>query len=116
MIFFFFQAEDGIRDLTVTGVQTCALPISQQVRTSADLLASATQSEQVALGRYKAGAGSLLDLLTAQAALASARAQVIGARFSWYIALAQLAHDAGILGLDGASPLHIKADTTGPNK
>src|SRR2546430_11073095 len=25
--FFFFQAEDGIRDLTVTGVQTCALPI-----------------------------------------------------------------------------------------
>src|SRR2546430_8481312 len=28
--FFFFQAEDGIRDLTVTGVQTCALPISRQ--------------------------------------------------------------------------------------
>src|SRR2546427_9566508 len=28
MRFFFFQAEDGIRDLTVTGVQTCALPIS----------------------------------------------------------------------------------------
>src|SRR2546430_5554222 len=26
---FFFQAEDGIRDLTVTGVQTCALPIWQ---------------------------------------------------------------------------------------
>src|SRR5689334_24171961 len=26
--FFFFQAEDGIRDGTVTGVQTCALPIS----------------------------------------------------------------------------------------
>src|SRR2546430_6740798 len=27
LYFFFFQAEDGIRDLTVTGVQTCALPI-----------------------------------------------------------------------------------------
>src|SRR5688572_33388912 len=27
LCFFFFQAEDGIRDLTVTGVQTCALPI-----------------------------------------------------------------------------------------
>src|SRR2546430_8232276 len=27
LIVFFFQAEDGIRDLTVTGVQTCALPI-----------------------------------------------------------------------------------------
>src|SRR2546427_7405777 len=30
--FFFFQAEDGIRDLTVTGVQTCALPISADRR------------------------------------------------------------------------------------
>src|SRR5688572_32763133 len=28
LLSFFFQAEDGIRDLTVTGVQTCALPIS----------------------------------------------------------------------------------------
>src|SRR2546430_6232807 len=42
--FFFFQAEDGIRDLTVTGVQTCALPISEgkddpRVREAAALLA-----------------------------------------------------------------------------
>src|SRR2546429_4795210 len=29
--FFFFQAEDGIRDVAVTGVQTCALPISAVV-------------------------------------------------------------------------------------
>src|SRR5256885_11205904 len=29
-VFFFFQAEDGIRDYKVTGVQTCALPISQR--------------------------------------------------------------------------------------
>src|SRR5437762_12682267 len=28
--FFFFQAEDGIRDTSVTGVQTCALPISER--------------------------------------------------------------------------------------
>src|SRR5690606_40871930 len=28
LFFFFFQAEDGIRDFHVTGVQTCALPIS----------------------------------------------------------------------------------------
>src|SRR2546428_5281597 len=28
-MFFFFQAEDGIRDLIVTGVQTCALPICE---------------------------------------------------------------------------------------
>src|SRR3989449_10590241 len=29
LFFFFFQAEDGIRDVAVTGVQTCALPISR---------------------------------------------------------------------------------------
>src|SRR2546430_8947896 len=33
-VFFFFQAEDGIRDLTVTGVQTCALPISLAICTA----------------------------------------------------------------------------------
>src|SRR5437867_11325082 len=32
--FFFFQAEDGIRDRTVTGVQTCALPILKLWRSS----------------------------------------------------------------------------------
>src|SRR2546427_13163133 len=34
--FFFFQAEAGIRDLTVTGVQTCALPISSGYRPYAE--------------------------------------------------------------------------------
>src|SRR5438105_10567919 len=33
--FFFFQAEDGIRDPLVTGVQTCALPISSRLLTVA---------------------------------------------------------------------------------
>src|SRR3989454_515664 len=32
LFFFFFQAEDGIRDYKVTGVQTCALPIYRQAR------------------------------------------------------------------------------------
>src|SRR6267143_4975397 len=32
-VFFFFQAEDGIRDGTVTGVQTCALPICSESAT-----------------------------------------------------------------------------------
>ena len=31
-VFFFFQAEDGIRDIGVTGVQTCALPIYSNKR------------------------------------------------------------------------------------
>src|SRR5256885_7281746 len=35
-LFFFFQAEDGIRDYKVTGVQTCALPISPDVRARKD--------------------------------------------------------------------------------
>src|SRR2546430_8962528 len=35
IMFFFFQAEDGIRDLTVTGVQTCALPIYRNLDTPA---------------------------------------------------------------------------------
>src|SRR5256886_3902053 len=34
LFYFFFQAEDGIRDLTVTGVQTCALPISSMMTPS----------------------------------------------------------------------------------
>src|SRR5256884_1637304 len=40
-IVFFFQAEDGIRDVAVTGVQTCALPISR-IRTAAREISSAT--------------------------------------------------------------------------
>src|SRR2546430_8729939 len=38
--FFFFQAEDGIRDLTVTGVQTCALPISAEASRRSSIGAS----------------------------------------------------------------------------
>src|SRR2546430_9639124 len=43
----FFQAEDGIRDLTVTGVQTCALPISSTSADSAGTRASAPGYPQV---------------------------------------------------------------------
>jgi outer membrane protein TolC len=70
---------------------------SQRVRTSQALLESATQSEQVALARYKEGVGTVLDLLSAQAALASARAQEIQARADWLVSVAGLAHDSGAL-------------------
>src|SRR2546428_9625201 len=40
--FFFFQAEDGIRDLIVTGVQTCALPIWPFIFMSVIAMASST--------------------------------------------------------------------------
>src|SRR3712207_7216914 len=38
--FFFFQAEDGIRDIGVTGVQTCALPISREAIVAMTTLAA----------------------------------------------------------------------------
>jgi len=74
------------------GLQTA----TQLVSTSRDLLASAEQSERVAMGRYQEGVGTILDLLTAQAALADARAEEILARSGWFYALAQLAHDTGV--------------------
>jgi len=85
---------------------------TRRVGTAEDLLASAEQSNQVALGRYKAGVGSVLDLLAAQTALAGARAQLVDARLSWSVSLAQLAHDAGVLDPRGGSPLRLTQDTT----
>src|SRR5256886_11263076 len=52
--FFFFQAEDGIRDLTVTGVQTCALPICA-VRSSPPFLASASWHDTQCASKNFAG-------------------------------------------------------------
>lgn len=71
---------------------------AQRMKTSRDLLESARQSAEVAVGRYKNGVGSILDLLTAESALASARAQEIQARSDWFQSIAQLAHDTGSFG------------------
>lgn len=71
---------------------------SHRVRTSRDLLASAQQSVDVETNRYKAGAGSIIELLTAEAALENARAQEVQSRADWLVAVAQLAHDTGTLG------------------
>jgi outer membrane protein len=84
---------------------------NRRVRTSEDLIASARQSNEVALGRYKAGVGSVLDLLSAQSALADARAQQVLARLEWNTSLAQLAHDAGVLDPRGGSPLRLRPDS-----
>ncbi|WP_300454213.1 TolC family protein [Accumulibacter sp.] len=73
----------------------------QTIRTSADLLASAEHSERVALGRYKAGVGNILDVLNAQSALAGARLQRIQAMLDWYVSRAALARAIGAL--DGKS-------------
>jgi len=70
---------------------------TQSLKTSADLVASAEQSERVALGRYKAGVGTVLDLLSAQSALASARLQRIQAQLDWNVYRATLAQSMGAL-------------------
>ncbi len=70
---------------------------TQSLKSSADLVNSAAESERVAMGRYKAGAGNILDVLTAQSALASARQQNVQALYGWYIAKAALAQAMGQL-------------------
>jgi outer membrane protein len=84
----------------------------QRVSTADDLLASAQQSVQVAAGRYREGVGSIIDLLTAQTALANARAQQVQSRWQWYTSLSQLAHDAGVLGVHGDTPFAFSPDSS----
>src|SRR5690606_40322448 len=57
--FFFFQAEDGIRDFHVTGVQTCALPIYAEIVDQAILI------QHLAEGQHIAGLYSLAVMLFA---------------------------------------------------
>src|SRR5256885_6765677 len=54
-IFFFFQAEDGIRDYKVTGVQTCALPISGDVATRPRETGHEPVSDRIAHDRHDDG-------------------------------------------------------------
>jgi outer membrane protein len=84
---------------------------TQRTRTADVLLASATRSEAAARARYRGGVGTILDLITAQAALANARAQQAQARWIWANALAQLTHDVGVLGPRGESPIPLSPDT-----
>src|SRR2546427_1930297 len=69
---FFFQAEDGIRDLTVTGVQTCALPILITKILAAKRAAGSGASTVIAWGREQdvlvrlAAGESIGTLLVAQ--------------------------------------------------
>ncbi len=88
---------------------------TNQVRTSADLLASAQESERVARGSYTEGVGDIVDLLLAQSALASAQAQAVQAQWQWRASLAQLAHDAGLLGIHGESLLPTGTDASRNN-
>ena len=73
-----------------------------------DLLRSALESDNVSRGRYRAGAGTLIDLLNAQSALASARFQQVQAQYNWHLSKAALASALGTLDL---ASLSANADT-----
>ncbi|MBI4719807.1 MAG: TolC family protein [Chitinivibrionia bacterium] len=75
---------------------------AERMTTAEEFLASAAESHTVALERYRAGVGSILELLGAQAALEDARAQNLQARTDWFLALAGLAHATGRLELSQA--------------
>ena len=84
---------------------------SQSLRSTADLVNSAEQSERAASARYKAGAGNLLDVLVAQSALASAHQQRVQATYSWNIYRATLAQAMGSLDV---KLLSMQSDRTQP--
>ena len=70
---------------------------NQQLTATATLVKTADQNQQVALGRYQAGVGTILDLLTAQAAAANAAQARISAELAWETARGQLALALGHL-------------------
>jgi outer membrane protein TolC len=74
----------------------------KRLTTSRALLHDAQESADVAQGRYRAGIGNILDLLTAESALENARAEEVQARADWFLTVAQLAHDTGTLTPTGA--------------
>ena len=80
------------RSRQALAARTQALAISRR------LVASASQSHRVALGRYKAGVGSIIELLNAQNDLAAAQQRRVGSVVDWYTARLQLAADLGELG------------------
>src|SRR4030042_3411738 len=59
--FFFFQAEDGIRDVAVTGVQTCALPIWCSSRNSATNSCSPGSSSAASTSKGQIGRAHVLN-------------------------------------------------------
>ncbi|MEQ1673542.1 MAG: TolC family protein [Candidatus Nitrotoga sp.] len=72
---------------------------SHALRAASDLYASAQLSEKLALGRYKSGIGSILDVLTVQGVLATAGQQKVGALYNFKVSKLLLAQTMGILDL-----------------
>jgi TolC family type I secretion outer membrane protein len=110
------QAEAGLEASEAT-LEQARLAVSQSVwnayyhmnaansglSTTAMLIKTAENNEEVALGRYKSGVGTILDVLTAESAAASARQLRINSELDWQVARAQLALALGKL--TGTDPL-----------
>jgi TolC family type I secretion outer membrane protein len=77
---------------------------NQQLAATAELGRAAEDNQQVALGRYQSGVGTIIDVLTAQNGAANARQLRINAELAWQVSRAQLALALGRL--SGAEPLH----------
>jgi outer membrane protein TolC len=80
---------------------------NQQLGATATLVKTAEQNQEVALGRYQAGVGTILDLLTAQTAAADAQQARIAAERNWQVSRAQLVLALGRL--TGIEPLRANA-------
>jgi len=72
---------------------------TENMKATETLVRSARQSFQVAQGRFKAGVGNILELLSAQSSLASAEQQRIKSVSNWHAARLKLAANIGKLGL-----------------
>ena len=73
----------------------------ERVEASRELLSSAEISYESMLISYREGVAQIVELLQAQSTLADARSENADARTFWYISLVQLAHDMGVIPLDG---------------
>lgn len=74
----------------------------KSVASSESQLSSATEAQQLSLGRYKEGVGNLLDLLSANNQLASSKQRNIETRYSVYTARADLLKSIGVLDIHSA--------------
>lgn len=80
---------------------------TERLESARELIASAELSSSGAVGRYREGVGTITDVLLARASLATARGELVQARWEWQTALAQLAHDVGSLDTSGRPNLPL---------
>src|SRR3569832_504055 len=106
-----YRQAKSIRDQAQATLRQTALTVTEQVVTSHaavrtafaslrmtdKLLATAQEQYNVALSRYKAGVGTILELVSAQNTLASSRAQNVSSTTNWLSSLVSLSYAAGTL-------------------